>query len=236
MLEPPKRHSLRNQVEEILKAYIRTQGLEAGARLPSQRDLAELLQVSRTVIREAMSSLEAQGVVNIQHGNGVIVVDPTFARSQGDLELLEATDLSAADLQEFRALIHLMTVDILCKRISETELARLEDLLNRMEDLLEKGKTIFREVCEFFWLMIEFTKNTAFIQLKSLYMESERYGLLGQPGIVNEPTQRAYDNLQHHRRIVAALRERNADRVRELLIKELEWRQPIPNSRWSQDQ
>ena len=226
MLETPKRYSLKDQVEEVLKPYIRTQGLKTGDHLPPQRNLAEVLQVSRTVVREAMSSLQAQRIVDIRHGNGVIVVDPSLACTQGALEMPSPTELSAADMQEFRSLLHLMTIDILCERISETELTRLEALLDQMEARLNLGKTIFREVCDFFWLMIEFTKNSAFIQLKPLYMESERFGLFAQPGIVDKPTQNAFDNLRYHRQIVAALRDRNVDRVRELLINELKWKLP----------
>lgn len=58
---------------EQLEGAIRDGTYRAGDRLPSERELVELLGVSRVSVREAMRSLEALGMVEIQHGRGVFV-------------------------------------------------------------------------------------------------------------------------------------------------------------------
>lgn len=59
-------------VAEIIK-YIRKNNLKKGDRLPTERNLTELLNVSRTSIREALKILEANYVINIKHGSGIYV-------------------------------------------------------------------------------------------------------------------------------------------------------------------
>lgn len=61
------------QVREQLEAAIERGTYKAGERLPSERELVELLGVSRVSVREAIRSLEAVGLVTVQHGRGCFV-------------------------------------------------------------------------------------------------------------------------------------------------------------------
>jgi len=57
---------------EILR-FITEQDIRPGGRLPAERDLASFLVVSRPSVREAVRTLEAQGVLEVRHGAGVFV-------------------------------------------------------------------------------------------------------------------------------------------------------------------
>jgi GntR family transcriptional repressor for pyruvate dehydrogenase complex len=61
------------QVREQLEASIERGDYKPGDRLPSERELVELLGVSRVSVREAIRSLEAVGLVEVQHGRGCFV-------------------------------------------------------------------------------------------------------------------------------------------------------------------
>ena len=64
------------QIAERLADDIRSGALVPGQRLPSERDLARTLEVSRASVREALASLALQGVVETRHGAGTFVVGP----------------------------------------------------------------------------------------------------------------------------------------------------------------
>ncbi len=64
------------RVAEQVERYIATNGLAPGDRLPGERELCGLLGVSRTSVREALRSLQARGMVSVQHGKGVFVAKP----------------------------------------------------------------------------------------------------------------------------------------------------------------
>ncbi len=114
----PRRLTLRIR-EEILRE-IDERRLVPGDRLPSERDLAELLQVSRPSVREAVTALEVEGRLKVIHGRGVFVAEPetsrrlrvSLARHHHDLSELfmmrEALEVPAttwaAEKQDARAL------------------------------------------------------------------------------------------------------------------------------------
>ncbi|QCR37296.1 FadR/GntR family transcriptional regulator [Nissabacter sp. SGAir0207] len=77
-LENPR---LYRQIADQLRGLIEKGEFPPGSRLPSERDLAAQLQVSRTSVREALIALEVIGLVDVKVGNGVIVRHPPQAAS-----------------------------------------------------------------------------------------------------------------------------------------------------------
>ena len=66
----------RRRYEDIVQEFhtlIRSGDLEHGARLPSERALAEQFKVSRSSVREAIRSLELQGLVVTKRGSGTFI-------------------------------------------------------------------------------------------------------------------------------------------------------------------
>ena len=77
--------------QQILK-LIAAEEIKPGDRLPSERDLAALLGVSRPSVREAVKALEAQGRLHVRHGQGVFVAAPSAAKDlRAALALQELT-------------------------------------------------------------------------------------------------------------------------------------------------
>lgn len=118
------------EIARLLTAYVTTGDLRPGARIPSERRLAEELGVGRTVVREALKSLALVGLIESRHGDGTYVADSTpesFSRAvewrlvawggergdvaeaiavlEGDLAALAAERRTDADLLELH--IHL---------------------------------------------------------------------------------------------------------------------------------
>lgn len=71
-----------DRIAQQILNLIGTEEIRPGDRLPSERELAALLGVSRPSVREAVKVLEAQGRLHVRHGQGVFVASP---QSQKDL-------------------------------------------------------------------------------------------------------------------------------------------------------
>jgi GntR family transcriptional repressor for pyruvate dehydrogenase complex len=71
-----------DRIAQQILNLIASEEIKPGDRLPSERDLAALLGVSRPSVREAVKTLEAQGRLHVRHGQGVFVASP---QSQRDL-------------------------------------------------------------------------------------------------------------------------------------------------------
>ena len=79
-----------------------------GSRLPTERDLAEQLKVSRPTVREALIALEVEGQVRIRVGSGIYVSEPAAlaqplpaaAEIEGPFELLRAREFIEGAIAE----------------------------------------------------------------------------------------------------------------------------------------
>jgi len=133
MLNEPKPRRQYRQVADQILSLIATQGLQPGARLPSERDLAELLSVSRPSLREALIALEVEGHVEIRMGSG-IYVGPSLASegaaialdSEGPLEILQA-----------RAIIESAIAEETARHVTPALIARLDANLREMAQALD---------------------------------------------------------------------------------------------------
>lgn len=131
----PKR--LYQKVAAELKQRIASQRYKVGERLPAERILAEEMNVSRTVVREAIIMLEVEGLVAVQKGSGIHVIEQESQQppltpplhdtllTAGPFELLQARQLLESNIAEFAA-TQVTKQDIL-ELLRIQELARNED-------------------------------------------------------------------------------------------------------------
>jgi len=121
--------SLANLLSEEFENKIRQGLLREGEKLPTESELVRSFDVSRTVVREAISKLQAAGLVKTQHGIGTFVLP---ARASGGLvmtahELTESVDVLA--VLELRISLESETASLAALRRSEEHLRVLRDAL-----------------------------------------------------------------------------------------------------------
>src|SRR5215468_3803773 len=84
------RRPLYEQVSDRLREFIDTSDMQPGDKLANVRDLATQLQVGRSSIREAITALRAQGIVEVRHGDGIYLLQrPEDVISSLAAELVE---------------------------------------------------------------------------------------------------------------------------------------------------
>jgi GntR family transcriptional regulator len=84
-VDPDRRLPLYVQLEETLAADIADGALPAGSRLPSEDELVERFQVSRTTIRATIQKLIQRGLVEIRRGKGTFVIQPKITHELKEL-------------------------------------------------------------------------------------------------------------------------------------------------------
>jgi len=123
----------KNIVEQII-FLIREGSLKSGDKLPPERTLAEMLDVSRASLREALSVMEIMGIVDIRPGEGSFVSDldvQPFLSLVLPLMLKEGS--FEDDLIEFRRLLEISGIKLVCKNITENA-----ELLNELKDTVDQ--------------------------------------------------------------------------------------------------
>jgi GntR family transcriptional repressor for pyruvate dehydrogenase complex len=191
--------------------------VSTGDKLPSERDLAEMLQVSRPSIREAMIALEVSGVIEVRPGSGIYVADQSRQLSA----VVADEGIGPFEILEMRLLIEPETCALAAERISDDQLEQLRKIYNEM------GRTSGTSEVEafdrqFHNLIAEATENTAIARTVSwlwvLRDQSELsrgfHRLIIKEGV--------YPVLDEHTAILKALENRNPDEARKAMRVHLE--------------
>ena len=134
-LGPLKAPQLYERIADRIAGEIRMGLLKPGERLPSERDLAQRLEVGRSSVREAIAALQVHGVIETRPGSGSFVAADAVERVQGPRPGEAATELphdaSPSALLEARELLEPRVAALAARRGRSDPYA--EELLERME-------------------------------------------------------------------------------------------------------
>ena len=120
--------------DRLYEMIVEEKRYEPGSKLPNENELSDALRVSRTTLREAISFLVAQGVLEIRRGKGTFVADSLPAGTM-DLTALAGvrSRVRAKDLFEMRLIFEPATVALACQRATDEELRQIQKKAERME-------------------------------------------------------------------------------------------------------
>ncbi len=128
-----RRTPLVEELCEELSNKIRTGKYRANQWLPSERTLAAKMGVSRTALREALKRLESQGLVAVQHGVGVQVVNRLHKSVRTSVAWRVPNERQRLrQLMEARLLIEPEVARLAARRVTKTQLGQLRDIQNRL--------------------------------------------------------------------------------------------------------
>jgi GntR family transcriptional repressor for pyruvate dehydrogenase complex len=124
------RSTLPEEIANRLLKLIQEQELRPGDKLPAERNLARMMDVSRPVVREALRALALMRVVDIRRGNGTYItsLEPTQLISHLDF-VFSKDSVALVQLLEARRVVETGNVRLAALRITEGEIAELEDLV-----------------------------------------------------------------------------------------------------------
>ncbi|MDJ0390620.1 FadR/GntR family transcriptional regulator [Roseomonas sp. E05] len=131
---PPQ---LPSRIADLVAAGIAEGRWKPGERLPAEQALADAYGVSRNVVREAISRLRADGLVQSRQGVGAFVI-----RKQGtgvlrfDTEALQ-DDATFRNLFELRAILEIQTAGLAAERRTENDIAAITDAFRDMQREVE---------------------------------------------------------------------------------------------------
>jgi GntR family transcriptional repressor for pyruvate dehydrogenase complex len=173
-----KPQKLYQQIAETIAGSIKTGVYRRGERLPSERDLAEELKVSRPTIREAMIALEIRGLVEAHHGSGVYVTNRAEGIVAVETDPAPELDIGPFELTEARRIFEGETSALAASVIGEDEIRILEGLVARMEDPSSTEFDVNRADRQFHVAIAEATKNSAIVTVVESLWDMRHSSLL----------------------------------------------------------
>lgn len=174
-------------------------GAVAGARLPTERELAERLGVTRAAVRHALSYLDAAGRISREVGRG------TFLRVEE-----AADDIGPADVMQARDLFEPQVLPLVVTHATGRDFAELDRCL-RGGTAAESAEE-FEQWDDAFHLAIVVAAHNRLLLRMYSSIEAARHGpLWGNLKRSHDSPERRAQYIADHRRIVEALRARELD-------------------------
>lgn len=223
VFKPIRPKKLSEEIVDQIKELISRGELRPGQKIPSERELASFLGVSRPSVREAIMVLEAMGFLESRQGGG------TYVRSLADVSMADplANMVERRDprmlhaLTEVRIGLETWSAYLAAKRAEDSEIERLRELYAIMVDQSASGGWDAEIDAQFHLTITAATHNTLQVHvldtIQSLFQTtimvalSEFYSKEGYIELL----------LNHHREIMEAIAARDPERARDRMMEHL---------------
>jgi GntR family transcriptional repressor for pyruvate dehydrogenase complex len=220
--QPVKTGKISERIARQIKDTILSGSMKSGDRLPPERELVEHFQASRISIREALKSLETSGLLAIKPGSGAFVAEiNSKPMSESLSSILRIQKTSINELTEARIILEPSIARLAAERMTDEDALKLEKNIEETMKMVRSNSPAPVQNIEFHSLIAESTHNPVItLSMRTML------------GVVEEMTLQLTDNLpkriensrhaaSYHNKILKALREKDSQRVYELMLKHI---------------
>jgi len=224
LFKPIRPKKLSEEIVEQIQARISDGHLKPGERIPSERNLASLLGVSRPSVREAMVMLETMGMIEARQGGGTYVRSLTENSLNIPLtEMLEKDPKLLRDLLEVRMGIECWSAYLAANRATDDDIQKIGSYIDEMNNAVKKGWDPKLD-CQFHDAIAAATHNTM-----QLHILNTVHNLF--TATIELALQQFYSSqpeyirvlLGHHQTIYDNIASKNADGARTAMEVHLQW-------------
>lgn len=206
--------TLGSRVADKLRNKIREDALAPGTRLPSEQAMALHFGVSRTVVREAIALLKADGILSTRKGSGAFVCEAGAAHAAKEDEVTEQSVQSLLNLIEVRRGLEAETAALAALRRTPGQLAEIEHALRRIEEAVATGVSGVEEDVRFHLSIAEATGNPYWIKFVEMFAQSMRSAMKVTRANEARRSDFAREVRLEHEEIVRAIAAGDPDKAR----------------------
>jgi GntR family transcriptional regulator, transcriptional repressor for pyruvate dehydrogenase complex len=195
------------QVARQIQHLIRDGLLKPGDKLPPERELADMFQVSRSSLRDAIRALELMGMVEPRQGEGTVVRELSAESLVSPLSTMLARKRELVrELLDLRLMIEPPLAGRAATHASAKELAYLKDILRRQKEKVDRGEVAIEEDSEFHYAIAQAAKNSVVLKVLDVFMDLLRESRERSLQVEG----RRQKSFAGHRRILSAIGQRDA--------------------------
>lgn len=202
--------------------YLAARRLQAGDRLPSERDLAERLGVGRNAVREALATLVTLRMVESRPNSGIYLRQVSRDSSFEAMVMLAdmgatPTPTEVAETMEVRAHLEALAVRLACLRRTDADLEAMEAILVRTDAVLAEQGNIVDVDTEFHIALVDATHNSVLVRvLNAFYRFTARRRV-----VLFSDHAHGQASAREHWRLLKLVRERDAEKAEALILRHM---------------
>jgi GntR family transcriptional repressor for pyruvate dehydrogenase complex len=201
------------QVMEYLTDKIRKKNLKKGDNMPTERDLAEYLGVSRAAIRESYKILNIVGLLRSVPSQGTFIKDEFDEWLMEPMSIiLKLSDTSMMDVLEFRKMIEVEVATLAAEKITDGEIELLTDCFHKMVSDIDEAKKAEYDK-KFHVIIVKAARNQIILNAYNAMSPMLRIFTLDIRSVV---VRNEYEGILEdlHRNIYEAIASRNIEKAR----------------------
>lgn len=206
-LEPVRRTKIYVEVASQIHRLIADGRVKPGERLPPERELAEMFDVSRASVRDAIRILEMHGLVQPRQGEGTVIRrDPVEGVMSPLADALSLSRDLTADLFDMRKILEPPLARVAALRATNEDIEALEKILDKQAARVRAAEIAIDEDTAFHYRLATVSKNRVIPRVMDVIMDL----LLGSRARSLQGARRSEKSLEGHRRIVEAIKQGDA--------------------------
>ena len=227
MLEPLKKTRLYEEIVDQLISLMKMGKLKPGDKLPSERQLAEELHVSRTAIREALRSMESMGYIDSKVGGGTYIKSVTLDNVMDPFAVMLSQDEKLlSELVDVRVLLEGEVASLAAKNVTQEQINEVRKTLEGMEADIKAGGNGLSGENAFHNMLAKIADNSALSMILNMCSEllsKSREATLTIPGQPQNSLNDHYEILEavetHSSALASTLMSRHLRKARKNLEK-----------------
>ena len=204
-----------NRVVEFIRSLIGKGTLRPGSRLPSERDLAVQIGVSRPTVRAGLRALSAMGVVNTRHGSGTYISETPMLDSEPLNFFAALHGFTREEMFEARRVLEVAAAGLAAERATAEQLAVMADEVANLFATTGDAQAFLVHDIRFHRTVAAACGNpimAALAEMVSALFYDQRRRTANRATIRN-----MREAAELHRRIYQAIRSRELERARRLM-------------------
>lgn len=213
-MEPIDRSGITELVVQRIKELLASGDLKAGSRLPPERELADMLHISRPSLRTALKALSVMGIIRAKPGAGTYIAESlpeVFTEPMHFMTLINNT--SVEELFEARRIIEAGLAELAAERATETDIAALVKEVEGMKATTGDPEEFLKHDVRFHQVMARAANN----KLMSGVMDTVAQLLFHIRRQTISHARDLEEAIEWHEKIIAAMRKHDSKRAKEML-------------------
>ncbi len=214
-----QRDNLYSQVADRIQELIVAQSLRPGDRLPGERELAEQMGISRTVVREAIRVLSVRGLVKTKPGCGTYIRELHPRDMSASVELFfKLQQPSIRDVYQVRRMIEVEVAGLAAERAGDEDIQVIQETIDRMRCVGQDVDQFVQLDLDFHLALAAATHNDLFALLlhsvANLWQQVIRLSYQIPDAV--------QDALYHHQHVLDQIRQHDVSAARQAMLEHID--------------
>lgn len=213
-MAPIDRAGITELVVQRIKELLESGELRAGSRLPPERELADMLNISRPSLRTALKALSVMGIIRAKPGAGTYIAEEipeVFTEPMQFMTLIHNT--SVEELFEARRIIEAGLAELAAERATDEDIAALNKEIEGMRQAVGDPENFLKHDIYFHQVMARAANN----KLMSGVMDTIAQLLYHIRRRTISHSSDSSEALEWHQKIVAAMQKHDAKRAKDMI-------------------